>query len=522
MNVNSQPVRVPIPLQWRRAAIVVTIFVESRSVAHRSSPTEPATSLIRQTAWAAAAVVIFTGARFLFTALLARRLALDTFGVFAYAQWLVDFTVLACSMGATGVASRYFAEYRHDPGLASSLFVRWRRFALVLPLLSGAVALAAASRSAADFDLRATVLLLLWTVASGWWAMQTAAFAGRQQFDRVFFCNVVAGLPLCLAWLLPIAADDLGMVFGLMTLASGGAVLAGGGAFFRGMPRTKVILDRNMVRSIAGYAFNVWVTALLWHLVWSRGEFPIVRWFLGDVGVARYVAPLTLFGGAVQCAMLIVAGVTPRLTSLWGQGARPAALALARKVMDFQLLAAGLASTLLICFSAEWLTLVFGPAFAEQSAPLVILSVGLVAMVVSCQNHLLQIATDARFSRNWMLVGLAALAVSATGLIPALGVEGAALARMSTMLLLTSGTIVAVHRRWGKDAYSGAQLVRVLLVVVVLAVLILGTGQPRLAVRTTLAVVAIAVLVLSGRRAGQIHFGLCYLRRTWQRAFPSA
>ena len=86
---------------------------------------------------------------------------------------------------------------------------------------------------------------------------------------------------------------------------------------------------------------NIWITALLWALVWSRGELPIVRAFLGDSGVAHYSAALTLLGGAIAGVSLGIGGVAPQLTRLWGEGKHAEALATARRVMDIQVLLCG-------------------------------------------------------------------------------------------------------------------------------------------------------------------------------------
>ena len=96
-------------------------------------------SILRHSAWAAAGAIVLTVARFLFAAILARRLSLTDFGQYVYGQWLADLTFMVCSLGAMGAISRYVAEFRHDPGLLTAVVRRWRPFALGLPWLAAAV-----------------------------------------------------------------------------------------------------------------------------------------------------------------------------------------------------------------------------------------------------------------------------------------------------------------------------------------------------------------------------------------------
>ena len=94
--------------------------------------------ILPHSAWAAAAAIVLTVARFLFAAILARRLSLTDFGQYVYGQWLADLTFMVCSLGAMGAISRYVAEFRHDPGLLTAVVRRWRPFALGLPWVAAA------------------------------------------------------------------------------------------------------------------------------------------------------------------------------------------------------------------------------------------------------------------------------------------------------------------------------------------------------------------------------------------------
>jgi O-antigen/teichoic acid export membrane protein len=457
-------------------------------------------SILRHSAWAAAAAIVLTAGRFLFAGILARRLSLTDFGQYAYGQWLADFTFMVCSLGAMGAISRYVAEFRHDPGLLAAVVRRWRPFALGLPWLAAAVVPFAAWLFDLSLDRNGLALLALLTMTSGLWAMQTAALSGMQRFDLACGASVVAAVVLIAGALwMPLDADGPSRVFGLMALASGSAAVVGYSSTRRLLDGPPAVIGSGRWRGIREYAINMWLTALLWSLVWSRGEVPIVRAYLGDDGVARYAAVLVLFGGAIQGVMLATGGVAPQLTRLWGEGGRAEAVALARRIMDMQLLVCGVVAVLLIGLGPELMQLAFGAKFRAGSAVLAVLCLGLIGLTVSCQNHLLQIATDGRFSRNATLGGLVALMASAVVLVSSAGLFGAAAARASTMLLMAGVSLFFVHQRWGSAAYSLRNVVAVLAVVIVCV-----AGQPQVAdltwiVRAGLAVLASGVLAVAVR-----------------------
>jgi O-antigen/teichoic acid export membrane protein len=410
-------------------------------------------SLIRNSLLAASSAIVISAARFALTAVLARRLPQAGYGRFAYAQWLVDVAFLVCSLGAAGVASRYVAEFRSRPRRLAALLARWRPYALALPLVASAGVLLGARLSHLALAPRAEAALALWAAANGYWAMQTAFLVGRQRFDMILRANALAGaVMLAGALLLPLRGDAAATVFLAMCAASGAAAVIGVGETAALSFGAADPIDAGDWSAIRGYAVNVWISALLWNLVWSQGEMPIVRARLGDAGVAQYDAALTLFGGGIQGMMLVVSGIGPHLTALWGSGLRDEALATARKAMDVQLLLSAGGALVLICAGPELLALAFGAPYRPAAAPLAALALGVLAMSVSSHNHLLQIATDARFTRDTTFAGLVLLFAAAAALTPRFGLFGAALARAGTMLALALVSLVAVARRWGRRA----------------------------------------------------------------------
>src|SRR5690606_32028530 len=129
--------------------------------------------------------------------------------------------------------------------------------------------------------------------------------SGSQRFETILLANSLSGLTMVSgAALLPIDIWGLPLLFTVMLVSAATAVCIGHSPM-REIGAATVIPD--YVAGWGGirtYALNIWITALLWALVWSRGEYPIVRTMIGDDGIATYAAAMTLFGGAIQAVML--------------------------------------------------------------------------------------------------------------------------------------------------------------------------------------------------------------------------
>ena len=432
-------------------------------------------SLIRKSMMSASAAISVSGGRFLLMAILARRLSSTEFGQFVYAQWLVDMAFMICAFGINGCASRYFAEYSHDPSRAAVFLRRWLPWALFLPVLSGLVVVGGGILSGLMLTPLGYTLLAAWAITTGWWSMQTAALYGHQRYDLILSANLTSvALVIAAVLFIPIESSFPELLFSAMILSSlfacGFGVRQNTVVLARLADAEDVVMPWSKIRA---YAVNMWLTGLLWSLVWSRGELPLVRAHLGDEGVAQYTVALTLFFGAMQGVMLWVSGVAPHLTSEWGRGQKIQAVAIARRFSDVQLLVSGCVALVLTCFGSEVIGIIFGAVYRTSAPSLAILVLGLIAVSASAQNHLLQIDTDAKFNRNTSLVGLFVLYPIASITIPWLGVAGAAIARALTMWGLFLMSLVFVWRSWGGAALSGHNVL-----VVICAVSVPAMGRP--------------------------------------------
>ena len=425
-------------------------------------------SIATKSLLAGLSAIVVSASRLLLLAIAARRLTSTAFGEFVYLQWLIEIIFLVVSLGSTGTVSRYLAEYAQQKSFRARFMRRWIVWAVLLPVIAGVAVSIVAFLLGIALTTYGHLALLVWATATGWLAMQNAALAGQQRFDLLLKSNIAtATVVIGGCFTIPFASSSLTPIF--VFLACSSLV----GCCF-GIKQTVSLLSLTPQspssslpwQTIRKYSLNIWITALLSTLVWSRGELPLVRFYERDFGVAQYGVALTLFSGAVQAVMIWVSGIAPHLTTLLANGNRAAAIGLARTFSDWQALAAGIAAVLLVCFGQELLALIFGATYHSSFQPFVTLMVGLVTLAAAAQNHLLQIVTNAEYNRNSALLGTIALYLVAVIAIPSFGIEGAAIARTSTLWCMFAMSFVLSRRHFGTDVISARTFVTIFMVVI--------------------------------------------------------
>lgn len=95
-----------------------------------------------------------------------------------------------------------------------------------------------------------------------------------------------------------------------------------------------------------------------------------------------------------------------------------------------------------ILFGPEIIGIAFGVGYSGSIPILAVLACGVPAMAFIMQNHLIQIETNARFTRNCAVAGVFFLFLSAVMLTDRFGAEGAALSRVGTMALMVLANVV--------------------------------------------------------------------------------
>src|SRR2546430_4286958 len=453
-------------------------------------------SILRHSAWSAAAAIVLTGSRFAVVAILARRLSQGALGQYAYAQWLFDISFLFCSLGVTGAISRFAAQYSHAPLLLSGLFRRWWPLALGLSLLTGFAVLCGAWASRLAMFPDAAPSLLVWAIASAFWAMQTAALVGLKRFDLIFRANTIAAAVMLTGTALLPSAADIADVIKVMALACILAATVGSSTTKTFLYLRKVDIDPSLWRVVKFYAANMWISALITSLVWSRGEFPLIKSALGDLAVAQYTVAITIYGAAIQGVMLGLGGVGAHLASLWGQGRKEEAVSLSRSVMDLQLTVIGPAALVLLVFGDQLVEFLFSASYAAAAPSLHVLTLGLLSLSVATQSQLLQIETDARFNRNSLFVGVALLYSLVAALIYDWGILGAAVARSGAMIFIAMATLIWSVKVFGSRSVSFANIAAVACVLIAVFAIQIRVGSLSLMERVALFLISSGGLLL--------------------------
>lgn len=456
-------------------------------------------SLKRHAMYSAGAALVGAGTRFLILMLLARMFPQAQVGQFAYVLFLVDIGFLLVTFGMNAVASRYLAEYAADPNRRASLFVWWYRRSRWVPFAAAAAVLLAAMASGLEVSLAAGAGIAFWAFAYAGQSLVLAAFVGLQRFDQVFAVTALgSAASIATVMLAAWAALPLAGLYALMGVACIASVLLALKSFAPlWSARRQAGAMQSFWAGTAGYSLNMWLTAFLWALVWSRGELPVVRHWLGDVALAHYAVALSLMAGMMTAVMLGSLAFAAQVTRLWGEGRKTDAYSLCRLVSEWQLIFTSFGALFVVFFNGELVRIAFGSDYADAASILAMLVCGLPAMAFAMQNHLIQIKTDARFNRNVALLGLAVLWVAAVVLVSSFYGEGVAFARAFTMVLMAACSVVYLLRHAGSAALPRGLVVATVFLPGLAALMSpqeLGVWQRVSAFALCCAVVAIAML----------------------------
>ena len=396
-------------------------------------------SLIKQTAFSAASAVLMTATRFLMSIYIARNLDVNAFGRFVYFQWVVDLGFLVFSFGMAGVVSRYIPQYRNDPKILTFVLKMWKISSIIFPLIGAFFSILFLKYSGYTIEQNEFICYLILCYANGVMAMSQSAMVGMQRFDIIFNSNLIFSVLISLGLVAVFYIGDRSVESIYLAIAMSCAFAAFGG--FREIWNWTLKSDFSQIdgvikKEIINYALNVWISALLWNLVWSRGEVLAIKHFLNDKAVAQYSVALTLYGGGVSILMLLVGGIAPQITKYIGERDVNEAVRLCRFAMDIQLMACGIGGLIFVWLSNEIVQFTYGNNYSESTDILNLLSIGLPAFALASHNHFIQVITNAKFTRNATVFGVFFLGFSAVVFIAEFGAVGGAASRSITILLL--------------------------------------------------------------------------------------
>lgn len=386
--------------------------------------------------------------------ILARRLGPESFGVFVFVQWLIEMTFMVFSGGLTGVATRFFPQSAGKEADELPGFNRWFFRAGLLAVLLTSFFAALAVYLFSDLHTSADVAAItFWASASSFLALLGSRAQGLFQYKRFAASSAIFVIAvLTLLTLLQGRSEilEVSLIMGASNLAAGvflAITMRNEGAISRTGTLAKIHSEQ-----IFKYGTNAWVTSIAASLVWSRGELPFVKGYLGETAVGYYSVGLTISGIINQGIGLLTGALWPQIARAWDNGNRNELAQFAMVMTNLLMLVAGGSAGFVICFAPHIITLLFGEGYLRSSKLVVILALGALSLTSGCAHLVIQAATNGKFARDVTIAGGVALYIAAFGLIPRFGIEGAAAARSVTQIGLAVLTLVWIGKVLGYSA----------------------------------------------------------------------
>lgn len=386
------------------------------------------------------AAVTFSG--FVGSAIAARLLGPEDFGVVAFVVWCVTIAVAVSTVGSDVVQQRFIpnlrAMDRNDEvdGLVGAVL----RVSLAVTAAVGVVlfaylygpgrdALQGRSELVQDVVIAIGVIwLICWRMGD----LYLFNLRGYQRFDQLARISAVSALlrvtiTVVGAWFFGVPGALVGYI--------AASVLPAG----RLLPllRTKPRVDRSLRREVLGFALMSWTISVIGNLLFGRTQVIFLEHYCTISAVGVFTVALTVAEMAAQLPPLIVSALLPRFSEQSGQGARDHMMRLYRTMTA---LMAVVMFPLCICLAAvtpALLPLVFGAEFAGA------VPVASLLLIVTAINSLggttLQVILSLGKTRILLAsnaVGLIGVILSSFLLIPHYGLMGAAWSRGIIQILV--------------------------------------------------------------------------------------
>lgn len=377
-----------------------------------------------------------TGGRFATTVMIAHALSPEAYGQFVFLQWVIDLLNMLCGFGLPGLMTRFLPEL----SLGRSASVRGAPRAIAMASLASTFLSNAAFLAYVSLDPRFAglnpLILALWCLSTTVIGFLYAALQGIFRYGSVMVANLifaVAGPALTYALVHGHSATEAALALTLaMGAAIAGALLTSSWSSSPQAPAVRRYPPSS--RTLATYAFNLWITGLIGGLVWSRGEFGVLRMQVDNSQIAIYSAALTLCGLINQGVGLLTGALTPHLVRRWNSGRTEEVSEVLRVITQATIICAAGAAIVIICFGRTLLPLAFGSKYLAAYPIACLLAAAGIAICASPAYAILQIETNAGFGFVLNIVNLLTLIVLGVILTPMMGVLGAAIGRVASQM----------------------------------------------------------------------------------------
>lgn len=400
---------------------------------------------------------------------LARVLAVEEFGRYAYALSWLSLTALIAILGLDGAGVLFVASYiakKDWPHLAA--YLRWSRklglsvgLGIASAVLAALALLAWSGHTAGGlvWVLAAGILpLLLGIQVSGSWI---------QGLGRPIFSQFAQGVarPLLLGIFLLVGCGLLGLpraattVMGANLLASGVTFLILYGVWRRLRPAE--LLEATMASTgdlVQEVELQRWWPTAWAMLLMAASQLLLSQADVLMIGLLRDSTEAGIYAVASQLADLVIFGITavnlvlaPTIAGLYAKGEREALQRVLTTASRYLLLLC-LPAAAVLGFGGEWILGFYGEEFKVAHLALAVLLAGELSIALAGSvGSLLTMTGHAKLASRIVLGSVALNLVLNAVLIPRYGLVGAAAATSAATLTRTVLMSVAVRRLLGLD-----------------------------------------------------------------------
>ncbi|MDG4665377.1 oligosaccharide flippase family protein [Mycobacterium sp. 236(2023)] len=379
------------------------------------------------------AAVTFSG--FVGSAIAARLLGPDDFGVVAYVVWCVTIAAAVANLGSDVVQQRFLPNLRaagksdQVDGLVGAIM----RLAMGAAVVVGVVLFAylygpgtgALSAGSPHSQIVVIAVALVWFFCWRMGDLYLFNLRGEQRFDTLARVSTVSAL-------MRVATTVLGAwLFGIPGALAGyiAATVLPASRLFP-LLRLKPRVDRSLRREVIGFALMSWTIGVIGNLLFGRTQIIFLEHYT-DIGtVGLFAVALTVAEMAAQLPPLLLSALLPRFSEQSGQGAHDNMKSLYRTMTAF------IAVVMLpFCLGLAAVTpvlvpLIFGTDFADAAA---VSSILLIAIAINSLGgaNLSLILSKGKNSILWISNAVGLVGVIGLGflLIPHYGLIGAAWSR---------------------------------------------------------------------------------------------
>ena len=379
------------------------------------------------------AAVTFSG--FVGSAIAARLLGPDDFGVVAYVVWCVTVAVAVANMGSDVVQQRFIPNLRGGgrddqvDGLVGAIVRLSMAAAVVVGVVLFAYLDGPGSGALDGLSQRSQMVVI--AVALTWficWRMGDLYLfnlRGEQRFDKLARISSVSAL-------MRVVTTVLGaLLFGIPGALAGyiAATILPASRLFP-LLRLKPRVDKSLRKEVVGFALMSWTIGVIGNLLFGRTQIIFLEHYtnIGTVGV--FAVALTVAEMAAQLPPLILSALLPRFSEQRGQGEHDHMKRLYRTMTA---LMAMVMLPLCLCLAAVTpvvVPLIFGPDFGAAAA---VASILLIAIAINSLGgtSLSLILSMGKNSILWISNAVGLVGVIGLGflLIPQYGLMGAAWSR---------------------------------------------------------------------------------------------